>query len=111
MEVDVIKSLKLKLSDLTYILFVISKEFELIIQHSDDEKVNNELRQVISNLQDSNNNVIKLFHEINNHTDAMQNEWYNDEQSIKDLQKEVDNLSKSIDIMIEGNRKFLNINK
>lgn len=57
---DIIKSLKSRLADLTYILFVISKEFELLIQHDESH----ELHKVISDLKDSNNEVIRLYHEI-----------------------------------------------
>ena len=64
MGIDTINSLKLNLADLSYILFVIGKEFDLIIQKIEYEEVKNELRQVISKLQDSNNEVIKLYHEI-----------------------------------------------
>lgn len=104
---DIIKSLKSKLSDLTYVLFIIGKELELVIQHSEDEKVNDELRQVISSLKDSNSNVIKLFHEIKSNETGIRKEWYNDEVEIKKLQQEVDNLGKSIDSIIEGNKKIL----
>ena len=63
-EPDVIKSLKSKLADLTYILFTIGKELKLIIQKSDDEKVKEGLNHVVSALQDSNSEVIRLYHAI-----------------------------------------------
>ncbi len=111
MEIDIIKSLKSNLADLTYILFIIGKEFELLIQNSEDDKVNDNLRQAISALQDSNSDVIRLYHELSTHEAEIQNEWYDDETSIKNLQHEVDNLSKSIDVILKANRSLLNINE
>ena len=107
MESDVMKSLKSKLADLTYILFTIGKELKLIIQKSDDEKVKEELNRVVSVLQDSNSDVIRLYHVVKSNEVGMQNEWYGDEAKLKGLQHEVDNLGKSIDAILEGNRKFL----
>lgn len=106
MESDVIKSLKSKLADLTYILFTIGKELKLIIQKSDDEKVKEDLNRVVSALQDSNSDVIRLYHVIQSNEVGIQNEWYSDETKLKGLQHEVDNLSKSIDAILEGNKKF-----
>lgn len=108
---DAVKSLKSNLADLTYILFVLGKEFELIIENSEDEKVNDNLRQTISALQDSNKDVIKLYHELNTHEVGIQNEWYNDEAKIKSLQHEVDNLRKSINVILDGNNNLLNTNE
>lgn len=108
MDVDVIKSLQSRLADLTYILYVMGKEFELIIEKSDDEKVKTDLRKATTALQDSNSEVIKLYHEVKSHESGIQNEWYNEEADIKKLQHEVDNLSKSIDVLVKGNRDFLN---
>ncbi len=104
---DVIKSLQSKLADLTYILFVIGKELELISQKSGDEKVKDNLCQIVSALHDSNNNVIKLFHEIKSNEGGIQKEWYGNEDRIKNLRHEVDSLSKSINTILEGNKNFL----
>lgn len=108
---DVIKSLKSSLADLTYVLFIIGKEIGLIIENSDDENVNNELRRTILALQDSNSNVIKLYHEISTNEVGIQNEWYDDETKIKSLQHEIDNLKSSINCILEANKNFLNISK
>ena len=43
MGIDAINSLKSNLADLTYILFVLGKELELIIENSEDKKVNENL--------------------------------------------------------------------
>lgn len=110
MGIDAINSLKSNLADLTYILFVIGREFDLIIQKTEDEKVKDELRQVISTLQDSNNDVIKLYHEIKTNEKGIRDEWYNGEIRVEGLKKEVDNLKKSIDVLLNNNRLFLNIN-
>ncbi len=107
MDDNIIKSLKSNLADLTYILFVIRKEFEQIIETSDDEKTNENLRKTTSALQESNNNVIRLYHEINKNEDRIKNEWYNDDTTLKKLKKEVDNLKKSIDALIDGNKNLL----
>ena len=107
MESDVIKSLKSNLADLTYILFTIGKELKLIIQKSDDEKVKENLNHVVSALQDSNSEVIRLYYAIKSNEAGIQNEWYGDEAKLKGLQHEVDNLSRSIDVIIEGNKNFL----
>lgn len=106
-EPDVIKSLKSKLADLTYILFTIGKELKLIIQKSDDEKVKEGLNHVVSALQDSNSEVIRLYHAIKSNEAGIQNEWYGGGIDLKGLQHEVDNLSKSIDVILEGNKNFL----
>lgn len=111
MEIDAIKSLKSNLADLTYVLFVIGKEFELIIENSEDEKVNDSLRQTISALQDSNRDVIKLYYEISTHEVGIQNEWYDDETKIKSLQQKIDGLKESMNRVLEGNKNFLNINE
>lgn len=108
---DTLKSLKSNLADLTYILFVFGKELELIIKNSEDQKVNENLHQTISMLQDSNSEVIKLYHEISAHEVEIQNEWYNNEISVKDLENEVTNLKKSIDVFFNENRLFLNNGK
>lgn len=107
MESDVIKSLKSKLADLTYILFTIGKELKLIIQKSDDEKVKEDLNRTVSALQDSNSEVIRLYHAIQSNEAGIQNEWYGDEDKLKGLQHEVDNLSRSIDVILEGNKNFV----
>ena len=106
-EPDVIKSLKSNLADLTYILFTIGKELKLIIQKTHDEKVKVGLNRVVSALQDSNSDVIRLYHTIKSNEAGIQNEWYGDEAKLKGLQHEVDNLSKSIDVILEGNKNFL----
>lgn len=106
-EPDVIKSLKSNLADLTYILFTIGKELKLIIQKTHDEKVKEGLNRVVSVLQDSNSDVIRLYHTIKSNEAGIQNEWYGDEAKLKGLQHEVDNLSKSIDVILEGNKNFL----
>lgn len=106
-EPDVIKSLKSNLADLTYILFSIGKELKLIIQKTHDEKVKEGLNRVVSALQDSNSDVIRLYHTIKSNEAGIQNEWYGDEAKLKGLQHEVDNLSKSIDVILEGNKNFL----
>ena len=110
MKIEVINTLKSSLADLTYIIFVMGKEFDLIIQNSDDEKVKNKLHQTILALQDSNNEVIKLYHEIKSNEVGIENEWYNEESKIKSLQHEVENLKKSINILLDGNRNYLNLN-
>lgn len=107
MESDVIKSLKLRLTDLTYILFTIEKEFSLIIQKSDDKKVKEDLSRVVSALRDSNSEVIRLYHAINSNEVGIQNEWYNDETTLKSLKNEVDNLNNSINALVEGNKSLL----
>ena len=107
MESDVMKSLKLKLADLTYILFTIGKELKLIIQKSDDEKVKESLNRVVLALQDSNSDVIRLYHTLKSNEAGIQNEWYGDEAKLKGLQHEVDNLSRSIDVIIESNKNFI----
>jgi hypothetical protein len=48
-----------------------------------------------------------LYHEINKNEDWIQNEWYNDDTTLKNLKKEVDNLKKSIDALIDGNKNLL----
>ena len=72
----------------------------------DDEKVKEDLNRVVSALQDSNSDVIRLYHVIQSNEVGIQNEWYSDEAKLKGLQHEVDNLSKSIDAILEGNKKF-----
>lgn len=106
MGIDIITSLRSNLADLTYILFVIGKEFELLIQNSEDDKVNDNLRQAILTLQDSNSDVIRLYHELSAHEVEIRNEWYDDETSVMNLQHEVDNLSKSIDVILKANRNL-----
>ena len=110
MKIEVINTLQSSLADLTYIFFVMRKEFDLIIQNSDDEKVKNKLQQTILALQDSNNEVIKLYHEIKSNEVGIENEWYNEESKIKSLQHEVENLKNSINILLDGNRNYLNLN-
>lgn len=105
---DAIKSLKSSLADLTYVLFVIGKEFSLIIQQTKDEQVNNKLHQVVSSLQDSNSEVIRLYHEIQSNEIGLQSEWYGDENYIHNLQHMVDLLRESIKTLIAGNQQFLN---
>lgn len=111
MEIDAVKSLKSNLADLTYVLFVIGKELELIIENTEDKEVNENLRQTISTLQDSNSEVIQLYHEISTHEVEIRNEWYDDETKIKSLQHEVESLKESINVILEGNKNFLNINE
>lgn len=112
MSLDVIKSLKSNLVDLTCVLFVIGKELELVLRNTDDQKVKNDLNQALSALNDANGNVIRLFHKINLNEAGICEEWYGDGCEIRKLQKEVDNLSSSIKILIEANGNFLNnINK
>lgn len=107
MEHDIIKSLESKLADLTYILFTIGKEFDLIAQKTDDEKIKEDLSRVMSALQDSNSDVIRLYHAIKSNEDGIRNEWYGDEAEIKGLQTEVEYLGKSIDALLVGNKNFL----
>lgn len=107
---NVIKSLESKLADLTYILFIIGKEFELIAQKNNDGKVKENLNRVMSVLRDSNSDVIRLYHVVKSNEAGIQNEWYNDDVKIKGLQHEVDNLSKSIEVLLEGNKNFLSNN-
>ena len=111
MGIDAIYSLKSNLADLTYILFVFGKELELIIENSEDQKVNENLCQTISTLQDSNSEVIKLYHEISAHEVEIQNEWYDDDTKIKSLQQKVNNLKESINTILESNKNFLNISE
>lgn len=108
---DVIKTLKSNLADLTYILFTIGKEFDLMIQKSEDEKHKNKVRQIISALQESNSEVIKLYHEIKLHEEGLKNELYCNEEVITNLQYQVDNLRKSIEILLGGNDKILKLNE
>ena len=107
MGTDVIKSLQSKLADLTYTLFVIRNEFEQIIQKSDDNKVKEELGKLVAALEDSNDNVIRLFHVIKSNEDAMRDEWYSDDADLHKLKQEVDNLSKSVDEIVESNKDFI----
>ena len=111
MAIETIKSLKSTLADLTYILYVIGKEIELIIEHSEDEKANEELFKTTSILQDSNNSVIRLYHEIDTHETEIKNEWYDDKTKVESLQHEVDKLKEAISVIIEGNKDLLNFNK
>ena len=111
MGIDAIYSLKSNLADLTYILFVFGKELELIIENSEDQLVNENLCQTISTLQESNSEVIKLYHEISAHEAEIQKEWYNDETKIKSLQQKVDSLKESINTISESNKNFLNISE
>lgn len=111
MGIDAINSLKSNLADLTYILFVLGKELELIIENSEDQKVNENLCQTISTLQDSNREVIKLYHEINEHEVEIQNEWYDDETKTKGLQQKVKSLKESINTILESNKSFLNLSE
>ncbi len=108
MGLDVIKKLESTIADLSYVLFVIRKEFELMDQRIDDKNIKMKLSQVMSAMQDSNNEVIKLYHGIKTHEKEMQTEWYKDKSSVEVLQKEVDNLGKSIDVLLKGNKAFLN---
>lgn len=108
MESDVIKSLKSRLADLTYILFVIGKEFELLTQHTNGEQVSHELHKVITDLKESNNEVIRLYHEILKNENDLQNDWYNNKEDINNLQKTIENLQQSIEALIIGNKRFLN---
>lgn len=107
MGTDVIKSLQSKLADLTYTLFVIRNEFEQIIQKSDDNKVKEELGKLVAALKDSNDNVIRLFHVIKSNEDGMRDEWYSDDADLQKLKQEVDNLSKSVDEIVESNKDFI----
>ena len=111
MGIDAIYSLKSNLADLTYILFVFGKELELIIENSENQKVNENLCQTISTLQDSNREFIKLYNEISAHEVEIQKEWYNDETKIKSLQQKVDSLKESINTILESNKNFLNISE
>lgn len=105
---DVIKSLKSKIADLTYILFVISKEFELLIQHNEGDQVSHELHNVITDLKESNNEVIRLHHEIQKNENDLQNEWYNNTEDVNNLQNTIENLQQSIEVLVIGNKQFLN---
>ena len=105
---DVIKSLKSKIADLTYILFVISKEFELLIQHNNGEQANRELHNVITDVRESNNEVIRLYHEILKNENDLQHEWYNNTEVVNNLQNTIENLQQSIEAVIIGNKQFLN---
>lgn len=111
MGIDAINSLKSNLADLTYILFILGKELELIIENSEDQKVNENLCQTISTLQDSNREVIKLYHEISEHEVEIQNEWYDDETKTKSLQQKVKSLKESINTILESNKSFLNLSE
>lgn len=105
---DVIKSLKSKIADLTYILFVISKEFELLIQHNNGGQANRELHNVITDLRESNNEVIRLYHKILKNENDLQHEWYNNTEAVNNLQNTIENLQQSIEAVIIGNKQFLN---
>ncbi len=105
---DVIKSLKSRLAELTYILFVISKEFEILIQHNEEDQVSHELHNVISDLKDSNNEVIRLYHEIQKYENDLQNEWYDNVEDVNNLQNRIANLQQSTEALVIGNKQFLN---
>lgn len=105
---DAIKSLKSSLADLTYILFTIGKEFDLIIKQTEDNRINEDLRQVISSLQDSNSEVIRLYHEIQSNEADLQNKWYDNKEDINNLQNTIENLLQSTEALIIGNQQFLN---
>lgn len=109
MESDVIKSLKSKLAEMTYLLYVMGKELELIIQNSKNENTVAHLQKVVDSLRDSNSDVIKFYHEIRKQETGIKAELYNDEAYIKSLQQEVDKLSNAMDTLIEGNNNFTNI--
>lgn len=108
MENDVIKSLKSRIADLTYILFIISKEFELLIQHNKEDKVSHELNNVISDLKESNKEVIRLYHEIQKYKNDLQNQWYDNIENVNNLQNRIANLQQSTEALIIGNKQFLN---
>lgn len=108
MDRDVIKSLKSKLADLTCTFFVIGKEFELLIQRNEDDQVKQELREIIAELRDSNNEVIRLYHEIQMHESGLQNGLYNNIEDINNLQNTIENLRQSTEALIKGNQLFLN---
>lgn len=108
MEGDVIQSLKVTLADLTYALFTLGNEFDLILQQTEDEAVVNGLQRIVSSLRDSNGEVIRLFHEIQTHETGLQQEWYDDEKQIRQLQLTVDQLRSSIDTLLAGNQQFVN---
>lgn len=105
---DVIKSLKSRLADLTYILFVIGKEFELLIQHSEGNQVSHELNNVISDLKESNNEVIRLYHEIQKYENDLQNQWYDNIEDVNNLQNRIANLQQLTEELVIGNKQFLN---
>lgn len=109
MESDVIKSLKSKLAEMTYLLHVMGKELELIIQNSKDENAIAHLQKVVDSLRDSNSDVIKFYHEIRKQETGIKTDLYNDEIYMKSLQQEVDKLSNAIDTLIEGNKNFMNV--
>ena len=108
MESDVIKSLKARLADLTYILFVIGKEFELLTQYNAGDQVSRELHKAISDLKESNNEVIRLYHEIQKHEDDLQNQWYDNIGDVKNIQNRITNLQQSTEALVIGNKQFLN---
>ena len=109
---DVIKSLKSIIADLTYVLFIISKEFELLIQHSNGEQISHELHSVIADLKESNNEIIRLYHEIQKYENDLQNQWYDNIEDVNNLQNRIGNLHQSTEALITGNDQFLeNIHK
>lgn len=109
MKVDAITSLKSNLADLTHILYLLGNELELAIENSTDEQVKNELRQTICTLRDSNSSVIQFYHEIDSNEEGMRKELFNDEAKMQSLQKEVDKLQESINMIVEANKNFVNI--
>ena len=109
---EVIASLKANLADLTYALYVLRNEYDVIAQNLEDEKDKEEINRANASLVEANENVIKFYYEIDSNEAQMESELYNNEVRVKNLQSEVDNLNLSIRTFIEGNKNLLdNISK
>lgn len=104
---EVIQSLKQNLADLTYMLFTMRNEYELMAQNSDNEELKALMLETETGLREANGSVIKFYYEIDAHEERIASDLYNDEECIKTLQKEVDYLNQSIRALVEGNQNFL----
>lgn len=109
---EVIASLKANLADLTYALYSLRNEYNVIAQSAEDEKDKEDINRANASLVEANEYVIKLYYEIDSNEAQMESELYNDEARVKNLRNEVDRLNLSIRTFIAGNKNLLdNITK
>lgn len=104
---NVIESLEKRLSELSHILYVMGKEYGLFLEHSDDEDVRFIIGNGIAEIKSAENGVANLLDAIVDNRDPLAKEWFNNPESISELQIEVERLEKSIDTMLRGNETLV----
>ncbi len=103
MSYSTIANLEQCLSDLSYILHIIGKEFTLIMKNSDNENANILFENGIKEIKLVENYVKNLFDNINDNKESLTEQWYNSSENISLLQSQIENLRNAIDSVLRGN--------